>query len=70
MQLHEHRKVGSPEAAKYLGISNSTLSKLRVFGGGPRFSKLRRRVLYDVRELDAWFQAQQRTSTRDQGEAA
>ena len=32
MQIHEHRKVSAPEAAQYLGISASTLSKLRVLG--------------------------------------
>ena len=45
MQIHQHRKVSAAEAAQYLGISSSTLSKLRVFGGGPKFHKLGRRVV-------------------------
>ena len=67
MQTLEHRKVSAPEAAQYLGISASTLSKLRVFGGGPKFHKLGRRVVYDIRDLDGWFEARQRSSTSDTG---
>jgi hypothetical protein len=64
----EHRRLGGTEAARYLGISASTLSKLRVFGGGPKFHKLGRRVIYDTRDLDGWFDARQRLSTSDSGE--
>jgi predicted DNA-binding transcriptional regulator AlpA len=69
MQIHEHRRVSAPEAAQSLGISASTLSKLRVFGGGPKFHKLGRRVVYDIRDLDDWFEARQRSSTSDIGAA-
>jgi predicted DNA-binding transcriptional regulator AlpA len=68
MHPAEHRKVSAPEAAQYLGISASTLSKLRVFGGGPEFHKLGRRVVYDTRDLDGWFKAHKRSSTSDIGE--
>jgi predicted DNA-binding transcriptional regulator AlpA len=69
MHSVEHRKINAPEAAQYLGISASTLSKLRVTGGGPKFHKLGRRVVYDTRELDGWFSARQRRSTSDTGDA-
>jgi predicted DNA-binding transcriptional regulator AlpA len=69
MHPAEHRKVNAPEAAQYLGISASTLSKLRVFGGGPKFHKLGRRVVYTLDDLDGWFEARQRSSTSDTGEA-
>jgi hypothetical protein len=54
-------------AATYLGLSVSTLNKLRVFGGGPVFLKLGRRVVYDVVDLDAWRASKRRTSTSDDG---
>jgi hypothetical protein len=63
----EHHKVSAPEAARYLGISASTLSKLRVSGGGPKFHKLGRRVVYTLDALDGWFAARQRSSTSDTG---
>ena len=43
------------EAAKHVGLSTSTLAKLRVFGGGPRYAKLGRRVVYASTDLDAWL---------------
>jgi predicted DNA-binding transcriptional regulator AlpA len=54
-------------AATYLGLSGSTLNKLRVFGGGPVFLKLGRRVAYDIADLDAWLATKRRTSTSDRG---
>ena len=53
------------DAAAYVGISASTLNKLRVFGGGPRYLKLGRRVAYDVRDLDTWLASKRRSSTSE-----
>ncbi|WP_114943485.1 helix-turn-helix transcriptional regulator [Microvirga calopogonii] len=50
-------------AAKRLGLSKSTLDKLRVYGGGPRFSKLGRSVRYSATDLDNWVHENRRTST-------
>jgi hypothetical protein len=57
-------------AARYVGVSASTLNKLRVFGGGPVFIKLGRRVVYDPTDLDSWLMARRRRSTSDSGQAA
>ena len=57
-------------AATYTGLSASTLNKLRVFGGGPVFLKLGRRVVYDPADLDAWLAERRRRSTSDSGQAA
>jgi predicted DNA-binding transcriptional regulator AlpA len=71
MHPAEYRKlINTPETAEYLGISVSTLSKLRVFGGGPKYLKLGRRVVYDTRDLEAWLDAHRRASTSDEGEVA
>jgi predicted DNA-binding transcriptional regulator AlpA len=53
----------TPDAANYLALSVSTLNKLRVFGGGPNYSKLGRVVVYSVDDLDAWLRANRRSST-------
>ena len=55
--------IRTQEAAAHLGLSKSTLDKLRCFGGGPRFYKLGRAVIYDVADLDAWKVERARTST-------
>ena len=65
MQTTEHRRLRAPEAAEYLGISASTLSKRRVSGGGPAYHKISSRVVYDTRDLDAWLEACRRRSTSD-----
>ena len=57
-------------AAAHLGLSVSTLNKLRVFGGGPVFLKLGRRVAYDVSDLDRWLETKRRRSTSDDGSQA
>jgi predicted DNA-binding transcriptional regulator AlpA len=54
-------------AATHTGLSVSTLNKLRVFGGGPVFLKLGRRVAYDLADLDAWLASKRRRSTSDSG---
>lgn len=50
-------------AAKRVGLSASTLNKLRLTGGGPRFAKLGSRVIYPAAELDAWVGARLRENT-------
>lgn len=51
------------EAAAYVGLSKSTLDKLRHFGGGPRYFKLGRAVVYDTCDLDVWCNERAATST-------
>lgn len=53
------------EAAEYLRSSVSTLAKLRVYGGGPRFTRLGRAVRYSRAELDAYMAARISRSTSD-----
>jgi len=42
------------EASDYLRLSPRTLEKYRMIGGGPRFHKLGRRVVYCVTDLRDW----------------
>lgn len=67
MQGLKTRMLRTPEAAAYCGSSASTFEKLRLFGGGPRFVKIGRRVVYDPADLDQWLAAHRRTSTSDTG---
>ncbi len=59
------RMMRTSEAASYCGSTSSTFEKLRLYGGGPRYVKLGRRVVYDPADLDAWLDANRRTSTSD-----
>jgi len=57
------RKLNVAEAAHFLGLSVSTLNKFRLSDGGPRYLKLGRRVLYDVRDLEQWASSRARIHT-------
>jgi excisionase family DNA binding protein len=54
-----------PEAADYLRLSERTLERLRVNGGGPRFIKAGRRVLYRAEDIEAWVQSRTFGSTAE-----
>ena len=62
-----HRRLNVIEAAEYTSMSVSTLNKCRVYGTGSVYQKIGRRVVYSVRDLDAWMDAKKRTSTSDAG---
>ena len=53
------------ETAIYCRLSASTMNRLRLTGGGPRFTKLAGKVLYDVRDLDQWIEDGKRGSTSE-----
>ncbi|RWE99982.1 helix-turn-helix domain-containing protein [Mesorhizobium sp.] len=50
-------------AALYVGLSVSTLEKLRLTGDGPEYIKLGRTVVYSTTDLDAWMEGNRRKST-------
>lgn len=54
------------EAADRSGLSKSTLDKMRVFGGGPTYLKIGRRVVYDPVDLDQWLASHRRASTSEE----
>ncbi len=60
-----NRRLRTAEAAEYLNLSKSTLEKLRLTGGGPRYAKLGKIVVYGLSDLDAWTEARMRMSTSE-----
>jgi hypothetical protein len=62
---HSPRYLTNSEAAAYLNLSPRTLENWRVLGGGPRFRKFGRRVIYAVDDLELWAVAQACMSTAD-----
>lgn len=59
------RYLTNDEAAEFLRLSPRTLEKQRVIGGGPRFRKFGRRVMYAVTDLEAWADARSFGATSD-----
>ncbi|KAF1704041.1 helix-turn-helix transcriptional regulator [Pseudoxanthomonas suwonensis] len=56
MSATANARVNGPEAARYLGISISTLEKMRHEGRGPRYMKVGGRVFYRLSDLDAYLE--------------
>jgi excisionase family DNA binding protein len=53
------------EAAMSLRLSERTLERLRVTGGGPRFLKAGKAVRYREADLQAWIEARLFNSTSE-----
>lgn len=45
------------EAAQYVGLAGTTLKKWRVTGDGPSDVKAGSRIVYRIKDLDAWLLA-------------
>ena len=59
------RYLTNNEAAEFLRLSPRTLEKQRVIGGGPRFRKFGRRVMYAVVDLETWADSRSFEMTSD-----
>jgi predicted DNA-binding transcriptional regulator AlpA len=67
----KERMLNTREAAEFLGLSASTLNKMRITGAGPAYITLGlRRVVYHPADLKAWLDANRRRSTSDRGGSA
>lgn len=65
--MKDHKTVlRTQAAARYLGLSQSTLAKMRLRGDGPPYLKLGPRVVaYDLGDLNAWLDSRRRQSTSE-----
>ncbi len=57
--------LNTEQVAERLGLSISTLAKMRLYGTGPAYSKLGRRVVYRLEDLEAWIAANRFQSTSE-----
>ena len=51
--------------AERLGVTEGYLAKLRLTGGGPRFTKLGRKVVYDPTDVQSWLDERKAHSTSE-----
>ena len=59
------RRLRTKDAAAYMGLSKSTIEKMRVTGCGPVFIKMAKTVVYDVTDLDIWMAERRFRSTAE-----
>lgn len=64
------RYLRTPEAARFLGLSDRTLEKHRTYGTGPAYRKLGGRVVYSLEDLQTWADRGAKRSTSDPGHDA
>lgn len=50
-------RLNSTQAAQHLGLSKSTLDKMRCEGRGPRYLRVGKRCFYRQADLDAYLEA-------------
>jgi predicted DNA-binding transcriptional regulator AlpA len=55
------------EAARFIGISCRTLEKHRIYGTGPKYSKIGGRIIYAVADLREWAERAARRATSGPG---
>lgn len=67
VQPPEQTYLTNEEAAAELRLSPRTLEKMRVLGGGPRFRKHGRRVVYARGDLATWSAQHTFDMTSDPG---
>ena len=65
MMISQPQNLRPCEAAEYVRHAPQTLAKLRCYGGGPRYIKSGRLVLYARADLDAWLESKKRASTSE-----
>jgi predicted DNA-binding transcriptional regulator AlpA len=68
--MSDRRLIKTKEAAERVGLSESQLNKLRVYGNGPEYIKLGASVFYEITALDAWVDSHRRRSTAEYQGAA
>lgn len=64
----EKRWADEAGTSAYTGLARGTLKAKRLDGSGPPYSKIGKRVLYDLDEVDRWLRRFRRTSTRERAE--
>ena len=56
------RYLDTRQAAVYVGLSPTTLHRMRWAGDGPPYARWGRRVIYDRADLDDWMARHKRGS--------
>jgi hypothetical protein len=60
MNQPERKYLTAADAAEYVGYTPNTLAQYRCRRIGPSYVKARGRVLYAIKDLDEWVEAQEK----------
>jgi hypothetical protein len=59
--------LDTKQAAEFLGLSTQTLEIWRVYGNGPRYTKLSQKVRYNINDLREFMNSKVRVNTTTVG---
>jgi len=62
--------LSTVEAGDLVRLSPHTLAKFRLYGGGPRFMKIGRKIVYRRSDIDAWLADRAHSSTSEYSKSA
>ena len=65
MEMNSRKMMTPNQTSEYLGVTVGWLAKRRVYGDGPRFTKLLGRILYDQTDLDDFVEQNKHHSTSE-----
>jgi hypothetical protein len=65
IETDDNAKLDAVAAANFTGLAVATLAKLRCFGGGPKYFKLGRKILYRRGDLADWLNARRVANTTE-----
>jgi len=57
VSIHARRYISEKEAADRYPYSRYWFQRMRCYGGGPPYLKIRNRIMYPIPEIDTWFDA-------------
>lgn len=57
--------IDAAAAAAFTGLAVATLAKLRCVGGGPKYLKLGRKIVYRRSDLSDWLNARRVANTTE-----
>jgi predicted DNA-binding transcriptional regulator AlpA len=60
-------RLDTPAAARFIRVSCRTLEKHRIYGTGPKYSRVKGRVFYAIGDLTEWAKRGAKHSTSDPG---
>jgi predicted DNA-binding transcriptional regulator AlpA len=61
----DERLVSAKEAARILGVHPNTLCKWRIYGRGPQFIKVGRRIRYSTNKISTWMSERTYSNTSE-----
>jgi len=57
--------LSAKHVSSILCVTIGTLAKWRVFGSGPKFIRINRRIAYDPKDIEDWLDARRVSSTSE-----